>query len=149
MPIIAKIKDAETGDEIIIFERLGRRVAMVRDIRTKRFIRGVRALTLSLPFVFDYTPQITPRPLYIDAKVKTIITIYDIPVSEAIEEQMERAGRNVITSKFNRRVADLASPKGVEITSVVSGYSYPDAEVIIVWHHYKNDEKEESVVVRL
>jgi hypothetical protein len=148
MVVLERYIDAETGEEIVVFERRGKRIMMVRDAETKRFIRGVKGITISVAIVFESKGR-KHNPLYVDVKCETYRPVDEEKSVEEIEKELASAGIEIITSHFGEDVASMAKVAGIEHKSEVIDEIYPEYHWYLVWHHYKNDQKEEDGVGRL
>lgn len=170
MPTIAKYVEAETGEEIIVFIRRGRPITMVRDAVTKRFIRGIRGIQVAVSLVFDYPPTKArhSNPLYIDVKTASYVTGADLAKLDEVEKQLAEKGRSILNRYFGEYLEKLAEqqpperydgrppedkmPKrtcvggevGVEYIAVPIDDVYPDYHYWVIWHHYRDDCKEDE-----
>jgi len=146
MPVTYRSYDAETGEEIIIFIRRGRPVGMVRDYITKRFIRGFNGFTVQVALLFEYPPTEARRdnPLYVDIKLSTFVGVDEVEKTEDIEVALGDAARRKIESTFGEVVSRLAKIVGVEHKVEITEDVYPEYHWYLVWHHYKNDEREDE-----
>lgn len=170
MPIVYRYIHAETGEEIVAFYRKGIIYVYVRDPVTKRFIRGVKWLTIAVTRVFDYPPRDAKKrnPLYVDIKLATTIMAEDLTKIDDIEDEMKKEAEAKLRDFFSEQIAALSTPEvreeydgipprdkmptptcvagevGVEYVDVPIDETYPEYRYWLVWHHYAADCREET-----
>jgi len=155
MPVTFYEIDAETGDEIIAFTRRGETVIMLRDAYTKRFIRRLYGVVAEVTNVFEYPPYYAKRsnPLYVDVKVGTYIPVEHIQQYKEIVNKFKEGSFGIINEFFGPDIARQSRIAGVEYTHIEPYIEpeaiYPEYVYYAIWHHYKNDEKEEKGYGRL
>lgn len=134
---IFKGPDSDTGEEIVVFTRLGRIYAFLRDARTKRFIRRLRRVEVRVYAVVDYKGR-KGNPIYIDVVVKTILRPEHFLRIRTIAHQLALACLDVIREYFGRYVERLAAVSGIEYGSQITVTAeYPAYKWVIVWRHHK------------
>lgn len=175
MVIVAKWVDAETGEEIIAYQWRGRLRIIVRDAVTKLFIRGIKGLTVAATLVFDYPPAKARKnnPLYVDVKTASTVLGEDLDKVDEIEKELVKKARDILEHYMNAIIAnaaeeetkrldgippndkleveycigkDLPRTVGIEYIAVPISEAYPEYHWWIIWHHYKDDCKEEDGV---
>jgi len=155
-----------------VFIRRGKPVTMVRDAETKRFIRGIRGIQVAVSVLFEYPPEEARRsnPIYVDVKAASFVMGKDIQKMRQIEDQLYGKCRDIVNEMFGEYIRRLASdmppehydgvpPRdkmeietcigrevGVEYIAVPIDEAYPDFHYWVVWHHYRDDCKEEDGV---
>lgn len=138
------------GEKLGPFERLitskARNQGMVRDYDTKRFIRGVKGISIQVALLFKYPPEEARKqnPIYVDIKLVSYV-LTDLALQyDDIERELGEEARKLLEEWFNEEIADLAEIVGVEHILDITSEIYPEYHYYVVWHHYKNDEQEED-----
>jgi hypothetical protein len=161
--------DADTGDEIIVFQRRGTLYIYLRRhhpiqvmtrtgrvVRLKPFIRRLRRIRLTVALVFKYTMNMAKRknPLYVDIIIETNLDVTTLGYMSYAIRRMSDIAKEIVSEYFNPVVAGLMEPKdlnkerklvhqimaGVEIGSEPAKYDYNMAYWKLIWHHYKPQE---------
>jgi len=136
--------DSDTGEEIIYFVRRGRPVLYLRDRVTKRFIRRLRYVRLSVTMSVDYTVKGKPyRSIYIDARISTDLRPRDFPNRHIIEKELESKLMEIVEFKFNPELAGMMDIVGIDYGSKRCKYVYPKYVAIIIWERHTGARKEE------
>jgi hypothetical protein len=152
--------DADTGYEILFFTIRGNLRIMVRHPRTHRFVRAIQEFSVGITITFDYPLSQNEKPIYMDFKMITIVTRDFLVESdgsdlEGMEETIQfvrdreiERGRDIVARRFGEEIGAIAQLAGIEYkaepTEETNGQEYPQAHWILVWHHYKHDEQEQT-----
>lgn len=148
--------DADTGEEIIYFIRRGKPYLYLRSATTKRFIKKLETVEKRHYMVVDYDEKHAKKknPIYIDAGAYTQIKPEFFPKRHEVDEKLEDAITNKISTMFGYSVANrLLENAGYEIGTephYKSEYNEKKATILIVWKHKKRAEgktKEEEVTL--
>lgn len=135
--------DADTGNEIIFFYRRGRPYIYLRDRRTKRFIKRLKAIEVRVYTVIDYGKEKAKKanPIYVDNVVITTIKPEDMERLEEIEEELIDKSIEVIMRYFATPIVHYATISGIEYGSrVTKRGEYPKSYYYeIVWKHHKKE----------
>lgn len=138
-----------TDEELITYQ--ARNQGMVRDAETKRFIRGFNGVSIQVALLFKYPPEKAHHgnPLYVDVKTISFVGIELTDIYEKIEQELGIEARIIVNEEFGPDVSDRAEIVGVEHKLEVTKEVYPEYHWYLVWHHYKNDEREDDGVGRV
>jgi hypothetical protein len=136
-----KVKDADTGNEIIYFVRRGKPYLFLRDAKTKWFIKMLKYVEKRLYMVVDYSIEETKKgnPLYIDAGIFTQLKAQEFPERDKIDSKLDRALTQQIKTMFGEAVAkELLQLAGEEYGSkpeYMTKHEEGKATYLVVWKH--------------
>jgi len=137
--------DADTGNELVFFVRRKRWVCYLRDVKTKRFIKGLRNVEIRCYLVVDYSVERAKKrnPLYIDLVVRTVIQPHEILELHEIMERLEDAGRRIVQRFFGYWVSRLLlSVSGYEFGSRITVFTlWKDrrCSYTLMWKHHPSE----------
>jgi len=141
--------DDDTGEEIIIFKRLGKWYIYLRDSATKLFIKMLRWMDIRVMLRMEY--PVKRHPIYIDAIGRTAIrqtylnenldkfvTRSDIVefVNEVINDLCNEV-ESFILEKFNKDIADMLKIDGIAFGSESYEAFYPDCYIEVLYSYDK------------
>ncbi len=138
--------DADTGEEIVCFVRRGRRVLMLRDRVTKRFIKRLIGVEQRVFMVVDYSKEQARRgnPLYLDAVGVQVLTPDMFVERDRYMEILKNLLSKKVGEYFGGYVVDeLLTEAGVEYGSELRHISTADVNLwywSLVWKHSKEEE---------
>ena len=123
--------DSDTGEEIIYFVRRGRPVLYLRDRVTKRFIRRLRYVRLSVTMSVDYTVKGKPyRSIYIDARISTDLRPRDFPNRHIIEKELESKLMEIVEFKFNPELAGMMDIVFLSLSKEISLKGFSGSAIV-------------------
>ncbi len=139
--------DADTGDEIVYFIRRGKPVLYLRDRLTKRFIRRLRYVRISVTGSVEYEDRKRPyHNIYIDITVQTDIPPREFPNRYTIATELERRLYEIIDERFGTELADMVQVIGIEFGSKRCYHVYPRYIAHIAWQHHSGALKSDVEV---
>jgi len=132
---IAEI-DAATGNEIILIVRRGRRFLVLRDADTKRFIRFLKRINISVTKAINYrSPRGKGYNLYLDVKATTDIEPNDFERRRDIAADLNELIAAIVTEMFNASIGEIFTHiiAGVEYSSQLEDILYPRVRLYLAW----------------
>lgn len=162
---VIRVRDDDTGEEIIYFVRRGRPYLYLRHAKPipvlvrgrvrmlRPFIKRLLRVEIRVYKEVKYSIKEAKKqnPLYLDAGAFTQVSPEDFPKKSAIKDELIKVIDNVVTMKFGRAVTrQLLKERGVVYGSKPEYDAlYEKGEVVVslVWKH-KPEEKAKSEKLR-